>query len=221
VKTKTFKEKDSDPNPKDYYKWILRLKQDLDINYTDIGMGDPEEYYKLLITSDVITNAIEDGNVDIVRYLINHDKNINIHSVLYTAVEEDQIDIIDLAIERGAYEINRAFIIGIQRGSDIETIEHLIEKGVTEINKGLESAAGYNRLDIVKLLLDKGATNIDGALENAVYGNGDKDMIKLLLEQGAPTTEQTFTKSIGNAMMRGKRWAYNMLVKEWHKRRNK
>lgn len=106
----------------DTYDWILSwCKLDKKSCYNNFiiacNMGDlngVKKYYNIKYTKDGLFESIKNGHTNIVSYLIDNDKNVELNNCLVLACLSNKIEVIKLLVKKGA-DIN----IGIRYAKTI------------------------------------------------------------------------------------------------------
>lgn len=161
--------------------------------------------------TDGIFNAVESGDVEAVRVLLDKDPGL-IHSrdkdgytMLHRAAQNGRLQVVELLIAKGIAVDERTYggrgltPLHLAASEDhIDTAILLLEKGanIEAGSKGawyrgwsaLAFACWNNHKDMVELLIRKGAALNPDALWCAVY-IGYKDIAELLLDKGAPVND--------------------------------
>jgi ankyrin repeat protein len=124
-----------------------------------------------IINSDILSNACENGTIEMVQLCLDLNIPVNSHNYL----------ILGRAVKRGNIEIVRLLL---QHGADI-ALDH---------EYPVYFAVYCNHMEILKLLLDVGTpsdVDMDRALEHAIEKN-KISMIELLLQNGVKITNVSF-----------------------------
>lgn len=148
------------------------------------------------INSDILQSAIQSGQVELVRVLVEAGADISAfsYSAVQMAAKCGYTSIIKLFIE--ADSSNSAVIKNIAlslaaEGGHIDTVKFLIEEGadvnatIKNIATPLSKAAQQGHTEIVKLLIEKGAdlTSVNRYLDS-MMSLGMDSTIKILIEAG-------------------------------------
>lgn len=147
--------------------------------------------------------ALEKGNLDVVRILLENGANVNLAiyygiTPLYFAVDTNNLEAVRLLLEKGAYanlardSYYTPLYVAAKNGNT-EIVRLLLEKGAqasltTKGHTPLFAAAQYGHLDVVRLLVDHGAQINLGKNINSLFiaaQNGHFETVRYLLENGA------------------------------------
>jgi ankyrin repeat protein len=157
--------------------------------------------------TDGIFNAVESGDVDTVRLLLDkypgliHSRDTSGYSLLHRAAQNGRLQLIELLIKKGlhiddpSHNGNKLTPLHLAAWENqIDTALLLLEKGadIDAVSKGtqykdwsaLAFACWNNHKDMVELLIRKGASLKPPVLWCAVY-QGNKGISELLLAKGA------------------------------------
>lgn len=168
--------------------------------------------------TDGIFNAVESGDVDTVRLLLDkapgliHSRDTYGYSLLHRAAQNGRLQVVELLIAKGIAVDERTYggrgltPLHLAASEDhIDTAILLLEKGanIEAGGKGaghggwsaLTFACWNNHKDMVELLIRKGAALNPEALWCAVY-KGYKDIAERLLEHGADVNRRYFGNRI-------------------------
>ncbi len=165
-------------------------------NSIEIAPGIPAEENSEL---DLLLGAIDDGNTELVQFMLDKGAKVNDATPLMVAVDEGHGEIAKLLIQKGAKVDAKTkhgwdvFMEAIDEGH-IEIVRMLIDRGA-DVNQvyghhtPLMEAIDEGHMDIAKLLMEKGAdpnkSGNDGytpLMEAADAGN--PEAVKLLLDRG-------------------------------------
>lgn len=166
--------------------------------------------------TDGIFNAVESGDVDTVRLLLDkdpgliHSRDTSGYSLLHRAAQNGRLRVVELliakeiAVDKRTYGGRGLTPLHLAASEDhIDTAILLLEKGadIDAVSKGgqykewgaLAFACWNNHKDMVELLIRKGASLKSPALWCAVF-QGNKGIVELLLAKGA-VVEDTGSKA--------------------------
>ena len=177
----------------------LLLRAGADVNATDSN------------NNTLLSENAQEGNTEIVEYLINYGADLNLGFPLYQALSNYKTEVAKLLINAGAdvnlmIPLKLVVELGLDEMEELTTL--LIEKGANvnahdsereEGRAALHDAAVWNHFEFAELLIKKGAdVNIrdnDGntPLNYALFNRADKDydqdelmqIVKLLIRNGA------------------------------------
>jgi ankyrin repeat protein len=141
--------------------------------------------------------AVNEGNIELVNYLLSNDVDININAPLHLAIEKGNIEILNLLLSKGAdiniqdIKDNTPLHIAVITGN-IEILNILLSHGadvnIPNINNvtPLYLAVIRNNIEMVKLLLTNAKidVNISYPLYIAIENN-NIEIVRLLLSHGA------------------------------------
>jgi ankyrin repeat protein len=159
-------------------------------------MNDSQKsFLKNLVHKDTVQFAIESGNLQLLKSLI--EKGAEIHDdALYSAAAEGHLDIIKYLVDEKGIEIGYSFWYAAHNGH-FPVMEYLFEKGVTISDNG--DAVNYtflrgnsSRLEVVKYLIEKGAKIDDESVSCAITDGGiiSHASVKYLIdEKGAKISD--------------------------------
>lgn len=124
----------------------------------------------------VLNNAIENGDLPMVKYL--HEQKGRLTNVPERGYRGD------------SYEIGNAI-----RNDRTDILEYLVEQGFAYSEQCVNYAAEKGNLECIKYLLDLKCPFSKVAIESASY-EGHLDCLKYLYEQGCPLTERAMLNAI-------------------------
>jgi ankyrin repeat protein len=156
----------------------------------------------------ILHNAVREGNIEIVKYLLSQDADVNIknsggETALQIAIYSNNEELIKYLVSNGA-DVNFKGVYdesplhdAIMKGN-IEIVKYLVSRGANFNTKNnvqespLYAAVKNNRLDIVKYLISQGAEvntkdYVGGTLLHEAASQGNLELSRYLISQGANT----------------------------------
>ena len=155
-------------------KYIAKLKEDYNFDFTSKSKDLPEDYYNMLKKYGdegeiAFEKAVEKGYKDLAEF-VHKDLDYYYNVIFSGAVKSDDQETIDYLIELGADDWNSGlFEATINNNSKL--IDFFINKGA-DINYGLRGAAQLGNMELIKFFIDKGANNWVDAVVYASRGKG-------------------------------------------------
>jgi ankyrin repeat protein len=169
------------------------------VGYGSAGFGPTDsrkaetQFVNLSFNDTALFWALENGDIDKVRKLLDHGANVNVHA---KEVERGprlsyvhHVTPLIFAIKSGNVEMVRLLLdLGANVNDFIEEAEYNYGGSFTHYLSSLVVAIRSENIDIVRLLLERGASvnteggNINVPLYEAVK-KGCENMVRLLLEQ--------------------------------------
>lgn len=110
-------------------------------------------------------SAVEGGNIEIVKLMIEKHQNHDWNSALVSASGNGYLDIVKLMIEKGANKFRKAFRESCRR-NQINVMEYFLSKGFN-VNDILVFAVGSMNDISIDYALINGANNFDEVIETA------------------------------------------------------
>jgi hypothetical protein len=151
------------------------------------------------ISNNTIINAAQNGNLDLVKYLVNKVENVDDYIVNYVTNLGDLDFLKHLINEKNAI-ISSDILIRAILSDNLAVVKYLVdEKNLEVSNSHVNSAARNCNLDIVKYLAKKCKENIEinGFTLRRVTQEGNLDMVKYLVdEKGAKVNDITLQLAI-------------------------
>ncbi|XP_033748170.1 uncharacterized protein LOC117333139 isoform X2 [Pecten maximus] len=146
---------------------------------------------------EALGKAAKNGDVDIVKMLLEKGADPNKGGALMYAAEEGHKHIVTLLIDKGA-DIKKWDVLAYAaRNGHKDVVSLLLDKGSDVTGSdALGTAALYGYIDIVSMLLDRAldADKSNALREAARYGH--EDIVALLLERGAdPDKDDALTEA--------------------------
>lgn len=174
--------------------YISKMKQIFDFTYTSGNFYRQYTILKNFKGDDLLTKAASEGELSLVKYIINKGKHAPIlySSALRIAAENGHIEIVKYATSSGAdihsiddYALRRASLYGY-----FEIVKYLIEQGAdihARNDLAVRWACENGQLEIAKYLYERGC-DIRSANDTAIIlatENGHLHVVKWLVENGA------------------------------------
>ncbi len=154
------------------------VKQDqLRLARSAIGLG------KDLNTSDQLTMAVENINLDMVKLLVENKADPNLAMV--EAVEAESVPITEYLLDKGATVANPEIIKKAVDTDNVEMTKVLIEKGKADPNDAVLVATEKSNPEMMKTLL-KYKANPQLGIKRAIQ-KADTEIALMLIESGAST----------------------------------
>ena len=162
--------------------------------------------WSLFLDQPPLVLAIETGDADMVKMLLDHDATQGIDQAIISAIFNKNTEIIKILSERDAQvdEVDWSPLVEAVEKGDADIVELLLEHGAKQgIDWAMTNAILSKNADIIKILSERGAQvdEMDWSdqppLVEAVE-RGDANIVKLLLEHGA---EQEIDWAMTDAVM--------------------
>lgn len=144
----------------------------------------------------LLTIACENGNLKMVKFLLNHGANIEHEASfdekpLYFAAKSNHFDVVKYLVAKNA-SINPGFfkrspVDAASSNGNYEMVKFLVEKGYKP-NRAVLDAGGTDKYKIVKYLVEKGENPSDAIISASEDGNFE--MVKYLVDKGANVYEK-------------------------------
>jgi hypothetical protein len=138
----------------------------------------------------IFPGACQSGNLDAVRYWINHGA-YSFNDGLLIACEIGSTDIANEMITHGANHFNNALKKACGYGH-CELAKLMIKHGANKLNHGFIAACLHGHFDLVTLMIGHGANNWDHGLFNACISDS-VEIVNLMVEHGATDLNQGLT----------------------------
>ena len=164
------------------YRNDLSLKE-----YSLLDQQEKETLYKKIANEDKITFAIKFKDFEFVKQLVEKNKNIQSNDILFAA-ENGNLDLVKYLVENGGDIKNTRVRHATTITGNLDLVKYLVEKGANLSDGAVTGAAESGNLDLVKYLVEKGADIRKDAVKGAAK-HGYLDVIKYLLEKGAEIEE--------------------------------
>jgi ankyrin repeat protein len=138
----------------------------------------------------VLVWASQEGHLDIVKYLISQDANVNVYmnDALLRAIKSGHVEVVKYLVSAGADVDNGAVEIATRRG-DLDIIKYLVSRGAEVDPTLLETASVYGgHLDIVQYLVLEEGVDVNADNDEALIAaseRGHLEIVKFLVSQGA------------------------------------
>ena len=141
----------------------------------------------------LLVKAVETGDADIVKMLLEHGAKQGIDWVIIEAIFNKNAEIIKLLSEYGAHvdDKNRdgepPLVKAVETG-DADIVKLLLEHGATQgMDSAITDAIFFKETEIIKILAEHGAQvdEVDWSPLEVAIEIGDTDVVKLLLKHGA------------------------------------
>lgn len=149
--------------------------------------------------------ACQNGNIDIVRTMVQQDKqnNFDYNDGLCGACENGHMEIVKLMISKGANDYNRELYYACVNCENIDIVKLMIEYGANDYDLGLYYAQQnnhYKSIKIIQLLIEK--MNEKEIIYKYFSFPKDEDVIRTFVSSSQSLSLKLFKKMKG----------YNQLV---------
>jgi ankyrin repeat protein len=172
-------------------------------------MDDSQKsFLKNLVHKDTVQFAIQSGNLQLLKSLIEKGAEIPDDSVS-SAAAEGHLDIVKYLVDEKGIEVFHSFWYAAHNGH-FPVMEYLFEKGVTISDNG--DAVNYtflrgnsSRLEVVKYLIEKGAKIDDESVSCAITDGGiiSHASVKYLIdEKGAKISDGAVYEAVLEGSLR-------------------
>jgi len=152
------------------------------------------KYSNIKITNNNLVKYSAEGNLDVVKYLVENGVDIyaNNYLAFRRSAENGHLDVVKYLVENGAnddYALNYALRWSAENGH-LDIVKYLVEKGAdihANDDEALRWSAGKGHLEVVKYLVEKDAdihADNDKSLRWSAE-NGHLDVVKYLIENNA------------------------------------
>jgi len=157
----------------------------------------------------IINTFIKNGDLDIVKYLVEKGAKIDESSVSYAA-RNGNLELVKYLVEKGA-KIGFDAVSYAAGNGNLELVEYLLEKGATLGNDTVDDAVRSGNLDLVKYIVDdKNKPISDYALGKAIK-SGHLHIVKYLVDEKG---QNIYINSLRDAINNGHLDVVKYLVDE-------
>ena len=140
----------------------------------------------------VINTFIENGDLDIVKYLVEKGGKVGFDTVSYAA-GTGNLELVEYLIEKCGKIGDKAVYYAAEKGN-LDFVKCLVKKGAKIGDETVSKAAESNRLDLVKFLVENGGKIGDEAVSSAAE-KGNLDLVKFLVENGGKIGDDAVSKA--------------------------
>ncbi len=157
--------------------------------------------------NDQFLEACKEGNLELVKLLINNGANKFNHGMAYACCG-GYIEIVEFLISKGAADFNWGLVCACYKKNK-NIIKLMLDKGVNEYCWILSNACENGIKDLVELMILKGADNFDEGLIKACWG-GDIEIVKLMISKGC----NEWREALNNACKKGHMEIVELILRE-------
>lgn len=155
--------------------------------------------YNLSELSAGLGDAIEDGQIDIVKIFL--DKGITTRYSLEYSAKSGNKELVDLFLEKGYNDYQEAFLGAISGGHKdlVEFFDGYLDNWPEKNIEGLYEAVRVGNMEMVNLFIKKNKKLTVGNLNNAMYEaiwKGHEDIVKFFVKKGANNYNEGLLRSV-------------------------